>query len=492
MSDIDSLYNDLTSIISEDRISRDETILASYAMDLTSFPREAPFPPLVVLPETAEEVKEILVAANKYKVPVVPMSRGSNIGGLALPNKEEMVVDLRLMNKIEINTDAAYAIVEPGVTHHQLSLEAKKHGFINHLPTATGGGSSVANSLMRPSGNLSAKWDPDPILALEVVTPTGEIIRTGSASFENGGWRSRYGPFPDLTGVFTCSYGSMGIITKMSVKLIERGEEERLLVTKFDTLPPALDYMKLLVRRNLADSVTFWTWNWNLLHELMVCKTKGMPEAMLKEDQITPPEGTPFGIASARLNGYKEVVDVQEKTCIRLAKELGGDFMSHDELKQMYPGSYTYLNSYFVEGIHHKPGEESAMRELHWVSGYLANAEPSKIIELEKELWGIARKEAKPPYFFRVLPYNHAREFFFAFVILVNTSLQEDKEYILHLQETYAKLYYTLLEKYGAIMFRFRQDPDFLSLTGPYEKLLRSIKNYVDPNNIMHPGSNLF
>ena len=295
MSDIDSLFNDLTSIIPEDRISRDETVLASYAMDLTSFPGEAPFPPLVVLPQTVDEVKEILVAANNHKVPVVPMSRGSNIGGLTLPNKEEVVVDLRLMNQLDINTDAAYAVIEPGVTHHQLSFEARKHGFINHLPTATGGGSSVANALMRPSGNLSAKWDPDPILALEVVTPTGEIIRTGSASFENGGWRSRYGPFPDLTGVFTCSYGSMGIITKMGIKLFERGEEERLLVTNFDAFPPALEYMKKIVRQNLADSVTFWTWNWNLLHELMPSKTKGMPEAMLKEDQITPPDGMPFG-----------------------------------------------------------------------------------------------------------------------------------------------------------------------------------------------------
>ncbi len=492
MSDIDSLYNELTSIIPEDRISRDETVLASYAMDLTSFPREAPFPPLVVLPETAEEVKEILVTANKYKIPVVPMSRGSNIGGLTLPHKEEVVVDLRLMNKIEINTDAAYAVIEPGVTHHQLSLEAGKHGFINHLPTATGGGSSVANALMRPSGNLSAKWDTDPILSLEVVTPTGEIIRTGSASFENGGWRSRYGPFPDLTGVFTCSYGSMGIITKMGIKLFERGEEERLLVTNFDAFPPALGYMRKIVRRNLADSVTFWTWNWNLLHELMLSKTKGMPENMLKEDQVTPPAGMPFGIASARLSGYKEVVKAQEGRCIRLAMELGGDFISNDEMKEIYPGSYAYLDSYFVKGIHPKPGEESAMRAFHWVSGYLANAEPSQMIELERELWEIAKREAKPPYFFRVLPYNHAREFFFAFVILIDTSLQEDMEYVLQLQKTYSELYYTLLEKYGAIMFRFRQDQKFLSLTGPYENLLRSIKGYVDPNNIMHPGVNLF
>lgn len=493
MSDVDLLYQELISTFPEERVSRDEAIRTSYATDLSSPPGVATLPALVVLPKTTDEVKSLLVAANRFKVPVVPMSRGSNIAGLAVPHKGEVVVDLRLMNKIiEINTDAAYAVVEPGVTHHQLSLAASKKGLINHLPTATGGGSTVANYLMRPSGNLSAKWDPDPILALEVVTPSGDIIRTGSASFGTAGWRARYGPFPDLTGLFACSYGTLGIVTKMSVKLYERGEEERLLITKFDSFPPALEYMKLIVRRNLADSVTFWNWVWNLFHELMVSKAQKLPEEMMKEDQRTPPPGIPFGIASARLSGCKEVVDVQEKTCIRLARELGGDYMPLEEIKAIHPGTWAYLNSYFIEGIHPKPGEESTMRAALWLPGWLVNAEPAKILELEEEMWDFARREAKPPYMFRVLPFNHAREFFFAFVILITGSLEEEKDYMVHLRNAYATLYHTLLAKHGAIMFRFRQDPTFLALTGPYGELLRKIKNLVDPNNIMHPGVNLF
>ena len=493
MSNIDSLYDELLSTFPEDRISRDEAILTSYATDLSSPPGVATLPTMVVLPKTTDEVKNLLVAANRFKVPVVPMSRGANIAGLALPKKGEVVVDLRLMNKIiEINSDAAYALIEPGVTHQQLSLEAKKKGFINHLPTATGGGSSVANALMRPSGNLSARWDPDPVLALEVVTPSGDIIRTGSASFENAGWRARYGPFPDLTGLFTCSYGTLGIVTKVAVKLIDRGEEERLLVTKFDSFPPALEYMKLIVRRNLADSVTFWNWVWNLFHELMASKLQKLPPEMLKEDQKTPPPGMPFGIASARLSGYKEVIDAQEKTCIRLARELGGDYMPPQEVEATHPGTWAYLNSYFVDGMHLKPGEESTMRAALWLPGWLINAEPSGVLALEKEMWNFAKKEAKPPYMFRALPFNHAREFFFAFVILISGSLEEEKDYMLHLTSAYTNLYHELLAKHGAIMFRFRQDPTYFALTGPYGELLRKIKNIIDPNNIMHPGVNLF
>ena len=82
----------------------------------------------------------------------------------------------------------------------------------------------LANYLMRPSGNLAAKWDSDPVISLEVVTPDAGIIKTGSASFETAGWRARYQTFPDLTGLFTCSYGTLGIVTKAAVKIFDRGE----------------------------------------------------------------------------------------------------------------------------------------------------------------------------------------------------------------------------------------------------------------------------
>ncbi|HNY70868.1 MAG: FAD-binding oxidoreductase [Syntrophorhabdus sp.] len=494
MGNIDDFYKEVLKFIPEDRVSRDEAVLYSYATDLSSPPGVATIPPVVVLPESVEEVRELLMAADRFRVPVVPSGRGANIAGLSVPHQEgEIVVDLRRMDRIlEVNTDAAYAVVEPGVTHHQMSSMARAHGFIQHLPTATGGASTVANALMRPSGNLSAKWDPDPVISLEVVTPSGQVIRTGSASFGTAGWRARYTPFPDLTGLFACSYGTLGIVTKAAIKLHDRGEEERLLITKWNELPPVVDFIKLIIRRNVADSCTFWNWTWNMFHSLMHSRTEELPAVMMKEDQKTPPPGVPFGIASARLSGYREVVDAAEKTAIRLARERGGEYMPEDELKQVHPGSWEYLHSYFIQGIHPKPGEEATMRKAMWLPGWLINAEPKAILELEKFMWEFARKEAKPPYMFRILPFNHAREFFFAFVILIAGTLDKEKEYMLHLKSVYKTLYHELLKKYGAVMFRFRQDPSFLALTGPYGELLRQIKAIVDPNNIMHPGVNLF
>jgi len=403
------------------------------------------------------------------------------------------VADLRLMNKIiEINEDAAYALIEPGVTFHELSMKLREKGFFCHLPTAAGGSSPLANYMMRPSGNFTAKWDPDPLLSLEVVTPEAGIIKTGSAAFETAGWRARYHCFPDLTGLFANSYGTLGIVTKAAVKIFDRGEDERLVLTTFDDFPPAMDYMKRLVRRNLAESVTFWTWGWNMFHEMMLSKSEKMPEVMLKQDQKTPPPGVPFGIASARLSGYKEVVDAQEKTCIKIARELGGDSLNNEEAKEKYPGCYEYLDSYFVKGIHPKPGEESQIRAGLHLPGCLLTAEPSKLLEIEKFMWDLAEREFKPPYFYRALPYSHGREFFFAFVVYVTGSLIEQRDYLLHLKSIYGDLYRNLLRNYGGVMFRYRKDPAFFGMTGQYGELLRKIKKLVDPNNIMNPGMILF
>ncbi len=490
---MECLKRALESVIPKDRVSFEEIDLLAYGADSAIPPGSSTRPIAVVMPKSREEVLHILQIADRMRIPITPLSRGSNIAGSAVPIQGGIVMDLRLMDRIiEINEDGAYAVIEPGVTFHRFSQELIKKGFFCHLPTASGGSSPLANYLMRPSGNHTAKWDPDPVLSLEVVTPGRGIIRTGSGAFNEDLWQARYHCIPDLTGLFACSYGTLGVVTKASVKIFKRGEEERLLLIAFDSLAPAIEYMKRIIRGNIAESVTFWTWGWNMFHEMMVSKDEQMPGEMLKEDQMNPPDGIPFGIASARLNGYREVVNAQEEVAIRIARELGGKYLENEIAKAKFPGCYQYLESYFVKGIHPKPGEESQIRAGLHLPGCLISAEPEKIIEIERYMWSLAKKEFKPPYFYRVLPYSHAREFFFAFVVYVTGTLSENREYIMKLRKIYGKLYRELLYKFGAVMFRYRKDPGFFALTGNYAQFLREIKGIIDPNNIMNPGMLLF
>ncbi len=483
----------LFSIFPRDRVSDEPAVLAGYAADSAILPGFATSPSYVVMPKTTDEVAHLVQVAHRSRVPLVPMARGSNIAGMSVAVQGGIVVDCHMMNRIiEINTDSGYALIEPGVTFHQLSSALISKRFFCHLPTAAGGSSALANYMMRPSGNFTARWDPDPLLSLEVVTPGQGVIRTGSASFENAGWRARYQCLPDLTGLFANSFGTLGVVTKGSVKIFDRGETDQVLLARFDNLNSAARYMKLIVRRQLAESVTFWTWGWNLFHEMMLSKNIQIPEKMLKPDQKTPPRGIPFGIASARLSGYKEIVAAQADRCGIIARELGGDLMAMDQAAKIHPGCTKYLDSYFGKGIHIKPGEESQIRAGLHLSGCLVTVPPENVTALEAYMWDLAKKEFEPPYFYRVLPYSHAREFFFAFVVYVRGSLEDQKDYLRHIKSIYHQLYIDLRNKFGAVMFRFRKYPELLSYTGGYGSLLKDIKKQVDPYNIMNPGMLIF
>jgi glycolate oxidase len=288
---MNDLKGALFSIFPRDRVSDDPAVLAGYAADSATLPGASTSPCYVVLPKTTDEVVHLVQVADRARVPLVPMARGSNIAGMSVSVQGGIVVDCRMMDQIlEINTESGYALIEPGVTFHKLCAALAERGFFCHLPTASGGSSALANYMMRPSGNFTARWDPDPLLSLEVVTPGHGVIRTGSASFENAGWRARYECLPDLTGLFANSFGTLGIVTKGSVKIFDRGETDQVLLAQFDNLDAASRYMKLLVRRHLAESVTFWTWGWNLFHEMSLSKEVTMPVEMLKPDQKTPPE----------------------------------------------------------------------------------------------------------------------------------------------------------------------------------------------------------
>ena len=129
---------------------------------------------------------------------------------------------------------------------------------------------------------------------------------------------------------------------------------------------------------------------------MMLSKSQKISEEMLKEDQMTPPPGMSFGMASARLSGYSGVVKAQQDVCIEIARELGGDFLENDEAREKMPGCYKYLYAYFIEGVHLKPGEESQIRAGLHLPGCLLTAEPSKILDIERTMWNLAKKECHP------------------------------------------------------------------------------------------------
>lgn len=122
------LLKELEQALSPKRVTQNETMLEQHSKDESYHTPH--LPDIVVFPESAEEVSEIMKLANKYKSPVVPFGLGSSLEGSVIPYEQGIMVDFSLMNKVlEVKAEDFLVKVQPGVTRTQLDKELKKHGL---------------------------------------------------------------------------------------------------------------------------------------------------------------------------------------------------------------------------------------------------------------------------------------------------------------------------------------------------------------------------
>jgi len=251
-----SILTDLEDIVGKGFASNKPEDLYIYSQDPgASEPRPVDF---VVMPKTVEEVQEIVKLANNEKIPVIPMGGGLTLSGLILPVHKGIVMDMKRMDKIlEINTLGRYAVLEAGVTTGSLVSYLKE----NHpdlqapVPDAPTSATVAGNVLIHGSGSLSQKYGHHAhmINGLEVVLPTGVITKLGSCAISKY-WFSK-APIPDLIGLFTSSFGTMGTITKVSIKLFPKPKERDIifgLTQDFDGLP---DLMSKITYTEFAEDL---------------------------------------------------------------------------------------------------------------------------------------------------------------------------------------------------------------------------------------------
>jgi FAD/FMN-containing dehydrogenase len=216
----------LENIVGPRRVSNSQAVLQSYKYNCWLGREWEMKPDIVVLAETTEQVSAILKAANKYKVPVTPKGTMGG-GGLGGTFKGGILLDLSLMEKIiSINTDTLKAVAEAGCSFYKLSQELFKRGLI--LPTAAYDcGPNVAASAITPANGFGkTKYGPniDLVEGFEVVLPSGEIARVGAMAYAD----TDFGPYyryitgPDLVGLFTKSNGALGIVTKVVYQCLRR------------------------------------------------------------------------------------------------------------------------------------------------------------------------------------------------------------------------------------------------------------------------------
>jgi glycolate oxidase len=195
------------------------------------------FPPeAVVFPESTEEMVQILRLANEYLFPVTARGGGVGYTGGAVPIDGGIVVGTDRMNKIiEINADDLYAICQPGITTFELQQAVEKHGLLFPPDPASYKNSYIGGNIAENAGGMrTPKYGvtKHSVLGLEVVTATGEVIRTGGKTVKNVvGF--------DLTGLMCGSEGLLGIITEATLKLLPMPEATATVRASFTTMEAA-------------------------------------------------------------------------------------------------------------------------------------------------------------------------------------------------------------------------------------------------------------
>jgi glycolate oxidase len=219
--------------------------LACYSFDGTG---QSHMPDAVALPESAAQVAEMLLLANKYTFPVIPRGAGSGMTGGALPVRGGLVITFSRMNRIlEIDADNMIAVVEPGVITGKLQRELKKHGLMYPPDPASLKFCSIGGNAAECAGGPSAvKYGVtrDYIIGLEVVLPDGRTMHTGVRT-EKGvvGY--------DLTHLFLGSEGTLAVFTRLILRLLPLPDARVTFLLAFASLAEATGLVAKIMSKGL-------------------------------------------------------------------------------------------------------------------------------------------------------------------------------------------------------------------------------------------------
>jgi glycolate oxidase len=227
----------LTSIVGEANIIVDPEKVEPYGADAVKekFPPEA-----VLFPENTRQVSEILRLANEKLFPVTARGGGVGYTGGAVPIEGGVVIGTDRMNRIvEISEENLYAVCQPGIRTVELQKAAEEKGLLFAPDPASYKDSYIGGNIAENAGGMrTPKYGvtKHSVLGLEVVTATGEIIRTGGRTVKNVvGF--------DLTGLMCGSEGMLGIITEATLKLLPLPEATSTVRASFRSMEEACEVL---------------------------------------------------------------------------------------------------------------------------------------------------------------------------------------------------------------------------------------------------------
>jgi glycolate oxidase len=222
------VINEFRAIVGDGLIT-EPSQLHTYECDgLTNF---RVMPEAVLLPTSTEEVQSIVQICSREKIPFVARGSGTGLSGGALPAAKGVVISLARMNRIlEIDIPNARAVVEPGVINAEVTARVASHGYFYAPDPSSQSVCSIGGNVAENSGGahcLKYGFTTTHVLGLEVVLPDGSLVHLGSRAIDRPGY--------DLPGIFVGSEGTLGIATKIILRIVKRPEVIQTLLAAFNT-----------------------------------------------------------------------------------------------------------------------------------------------------------------------------------------------------------------------------------------------------------------
>jgi glycolate oxidase len=188
-------------------------------------------PLVVVLPETAQQVSRILRYCHDNDIRVVPRGSGTSLSGGALPLEDGVLLGLSKFNRVlEVDYENRVAVVQPGVTNLNVTNNVEGRGFYYAPDPSSQIACSIGGNVAENAGGvhcLKYGLTANNVLGVEIVLITGEIVRLGGKHLDSEGY--------DLLGLMTGSEGLLGVVTEVTVRILQSPETARAVLVGFPT-----------------------------------------------------------------------------------------------------------------------------------------------------------------------------------------------------------------------------------------------------------------
>jgi len=433
-----------TALVVREQHGRDESVY------------EVPPPVAVVFAESTQDVADAVKLAAQHRVPVIPFGVGSSLEGHLLAVQGGISIDVSRMNGVlSINAEDLTVTVQPGVTRKALNEAVKSEGLF--FPIDPGADASIGGmSATRASGTNAVRYGTmrENVLALEVVTARGDIIRTGTrAKKSSAGY--------DLTRLMVGSEGTLGVMTEITLKLYPLPEAISAATCSFPTIEAAVRCVIQVIQLGVPIA------RCELIDHNTVRMVNAHSKLGLREENMLLME----------FHGSPASVKEQAETVQEIASDFGGNAFEWADTPEERTRLWTARHNAYFAAIQSKPGCRAISTDTCVPISRLADCLLDSVAEADA---------AGLPYFL----VGHVGDGNFHFGYLIDPTKPEEHTLAEELNHKLVaralSLEGTCTGEHGVGLHKM----EFLLTeagAGAVD-MMRTIKRALDPDNIMNPG----